>query len=315
MLSILTPAFNESPNLAALHARLTAAMERLGVEDWEWIVVDDHSRDDTLEEVERLTWTDRRVRGVRLSRNSGSHLAIACGLHQARGDAAVMMAADLQDPPETIEAMLAEWRKGAQIVWATRRVRPGDPVHAGFAALYYGIMRRVVGMTEMPARGADFFLIDRAAIDAFTRCDERNVSVLALVTWLGFRQAYIDYEKQPRAAGRSGWTLSRKVALVVDSVTAFTALPMRVCGAAGAVLLTLGLAAAAYGLAIRDGGPVLAVVGWMTALAGAQLAALGVMGEYLWRALDAARRRPGYFVERVVGVTPGQPPSTPGRPV
>jgi|SRR5688572_867164 polyisoprenyl-phosphate glycosyltransferase len=301
MLTLLTPAFNESENLPALHARLAAAMERLGV-DWEWIVVDDHSRDGTIDVVERLTWTDRRVRGVRLSRNSGAHVAIACGLHQARGQAAVMMAADLQDPPETIEAMLAEWRKGAQIVWASRRVRPGDPVHAGFAALYYWIMRQVVGMKEMPARGADFFLIDRAAIDAFNRCDERNVSVLALVTWLGFRQAYVEYEKQPRAAGRSGWTLSRKVALVVDSVTGFTALPMRLCGLAGAALLTFGLLAAVYGLVVLDGGPVVAVVGWLTALAGAQLVALGVMGEYLWRALDAARRRPAYLVEREVGI-------------
>lgn len=301
MLTLLTPAFNESENLPALHARLAAAMERLGV-DWEWIVVDDHSRDGTIDVVERLTWTDRRVRGVRLSRNSGAHLAIACGLHQARGQAAVMMAADLQDPPETIEAMLAEWRKGAQIVWASRRQRPGDPVHAGFAALYYWIMRQVVGMKEMPPRGADFFLIDRAAIDAFNRCDERNVSVLALVTWLGFRQAYVEYEKQPRAAGRSGWTLSRKVALVVDSVTGFTALPMRLCGLTGAGLMTFGLLTAVYGLVVLEGGPVVAVVGWLTALAGAQLVALGVMGEYLWRALDAARRRPAYFVEREVGI-------------
>src|SRR5688500_17847602 len=293
MLTLLTPAFNESENLPALHARLAAAMERLGV-DWEWIVVDDHSRDGTIDVVERLTWTDRRVRGVRLSRNSGAHVAIACGLHQARGQAAVMMAADLQDPPETIEAMLAEWRKGAQIVWASRRVRPGDPVHAGFAALYYWIMRQVVGMKEMPARGADFFLIDRAAIDAFNRCDERNVSVLALVTWLGFRQAYVEYEKQPRAAGRSGWTMGRKVALVADSVTAFTVLPLRVCGGLGAALAVVGLAVAVYGMAARGLGP-LAVVGWITALAGLQLAALGILGEYLWRALDAARRRPAYF--------------------
>ena len=157
-------------------------------------------------------------------------------------------------------------------------------------------------MTEMPARGADFFLIDRAAIDAFNRCDERNVSVLALVTWLGFRQAYVEYQKQPRAAGQSGWTLSRKIALVVDSVAGFTALPMRVCGLAGAALLALGLLVGAYGLVVLDGAPVVAVVGWITALAGAQLAALGVMGEYLWRALDAARRRPAYFVEREVGI-------------
>src|SRR5687767_8911430 len=300
MLSILTPAFNESENLPSLYTRLVAALDRLGL-DWEWVIVDDHSRDDTIGVVERLTVADPRVRGVRLSRNSGSHLAIACGLHHARGEAAVMMAADLQDPPETIAALVAEWRKGAQIVWASRRVQPGEAAHSGFAALYYWIMRRVVGLTAMPARGADFFLIDRAAIDAFRRCDERNVSVLALVTWLGFRQAQVEYDKQPRAAGRSGWTWGRKVALVADSVTAFTALPMRLCGMLGAALALFGLAIAVYGLAARGLGP-LAVVGWITALAGLQLAALGVLGEYLWRALDAARRRPAYFVEREVGI-------------
>lgn len=300
-LSILTPAFNESATLPALHSRLAAALDRLGVE-WEWVVVDDHSRDHTLDVVARLSETDPRVRGVRLARNSGSHLAIACGLHQARGDAAVMMAADLQDPPETIAALLEQWRGGAQVVWAVRRTRPGDPVHAGFAAVYYWIMRRLVGMREMPARGADFFLIDRVAIDAFARCDERNISVLALVTWLGFRQAYIEYEKQPRAAGRSGWTLARKVALVVDSVTAFTPLPMRMCGLTGGALLIAGLSAAVYGVVAGDMAVAPIVLGWMAALAGLQLAALGVMGEYLWRALEAARRRPAYFVEREVGI-------------
>jgi polyisoprenyl-phosphate glycosyltransferase len=300
MLSILTPAFNESENLPALYSRLAAALDRLGLA-WEWVIVDDHSRDDTIGTVEQLTRADPRVRGVRLSRNSGSHLAIACGLHQARGEAAVMMAADLQDPPETIEALVAEWRNGAQIVWASRRVRPGEAAHAGFAALYYWIMRRVVGLTAMPASGADFFLIDRAAIDAFSRCDERNVSVLALVTWLGFRQAHVEYDKQPRAAGRSGWTMGRKVALVADSVTAFTALPMRVCGLVGAVLVVAGLAGAWYGIAALGFGP-LAAVGWITVLAGLQLAALSILGEYLWRALEASRRRPAYFVEREVGI-------------
>ena len=121
------------------------------------------------------------------------------------------------------------------------------------------------------------------------------------LTWLGFRQAQVEYDKQPRAAGRSGWTLGRKVALVADSVTAFTALPIRVCGVLGAALAVIGLAMALYGMAARGLGP-LAVVGWITALAGLQLAALGVLGEYLWRALDAARRRPAYFVEREVGI-------------
>ena len=175
--------------------------------------------------IQRLAVVDSRVRGVRLARNRGSHVAITCGLHHVRGDAAVMMASDLQDPPETLGALLQKWRGGAQVVWATRRERPGDQTHAGFAALYYWVMRHVVGMKEMPARGADFFLVDRVVIDAFRRCDEQHVSVFALITWLGFRQDYIEYDKQPRAAGRSGWTIARKIKLVIDSITAFSDAP------------------------------------------------------------------------------------------
>ena len=134
MLSILTPAFNEATNLDALYARVASATTQLGVE-WEWLIVDDHSRDETFAAVQRLAAADPRVRGVRLARNSGSHVAITCGLHRVRGDAAVMMAADLQDPPEVIGAMLGEWRKGDRVEWATRRVRPGERTHAGFAAL------------------------------------------------------------------------------------------------------------------------------------------------------------------------------------
>src|SRR5688572_29639376 len=185
MLSILTPAFNEATNLEALYARVVAAAAQLGVE-WEWLIVDDHSRDETFAVIERLAASDARVRGVRLARNSGSHVAITCGLHLVRGDAAVMMAADLQDPPETLGALLQKWRSGAKVVWATRREQPGDQTHAGFASIYYWIMRNVVGMKEIPARGADFFLIDRAVIDDFRRCDDQHVSVFALIPWLGF---------------------------------------------------------------------------------------------------------------------------------
>ncbi len=226
MLSILTPAFNEEQNLDALYGRVSQTMARLGG-DWEWLIVDDHSRDGTFPAVQRLATLDPRVKGIRLARNSGSHVAITCGLHHVRGDAAVMMAADLQDPPETMGAMLDAWRDGAQVVWAVRREQPGERHHRGFAAFYYWIMRNVAGLTEMPARGADFYLVDRIVIDAFRRFGERHTSVLALLTSLGFRQAFIEYDKQPRAAGQSGWTLARKVKLVIDSVTGFTEAPIR----------------------------------------------------------------------------------------
>ena len=306
MLSIVTPAFNEAPNLEALYAQLVRLFERTG-DDWEWIVVDDHSRDDTFGVIERLSLLDSRVRGLRLARNSGSHVAITCGLHHAQGDAAVMMAADLQDPPDTIDAMLAAWRGGAQIVWATRRTPPST-----LSAFYYWVMRKFVGMADMPASGADFFLVDRVVLDAFRQFPERNVSVLALITWIGFRQAYVEYDKQPRAAGRSGWTLGRKVRLAVDSVTAFSDLPIRLCGYAGGLLMAFALIIGIVAVVMLPsvGAVLLLLLSAMFGLTGVQLFALGIVGEYVWRGLDESRRRPHYLIERIAGRHPAVPVST-----
>jgi dolichol-phosphate mannosyltransferase len=302
MISIVTPAFNEGANLPTLYDRLVAAMREVGG-DWEWIIIDDHSRDDTFAVIEALALRDARVRGFRLSRNSGSHVAITCGLHQVDADAAVMMAADLQDPPETLASMVARWRQGAQVVWATRRVQPGDASHKGFAALYYWMMRRLVGMKEMPARGADFFLLDRVVVDAFRRFAERNVSVLALITWLGFRQEFVEYDKQPRLSGQSGWTLSRKVKLVVDSITSFSNFPIRVCTYTGATLGASALVLLIFALALLPqlGGGILLLLSLIIGLAGLQLVAVGIVGEYVWRALEESRRRPAYLIEAVAG--------------
>ena len=310
LLSILTPAFNEASNLDALYARVAAVTAPLGVE-WEWLIVDDHSRDETFAVIQRLAAADPRVRGVRLARNSGSHVAITCGLHLVRGDAAVMMAADLQDPPETLGAMLERWKAGAQVVWAVRRERPGERAHAGFAALYYWLLRRVVGMTEMPANGADFFLADRAVIDAFRQFPERSVSVLALVMWLGFRQEFIEYDKQPRASGKSGWTLARKINLVVDSVTAFSEAPIRACTLLGVGLLAVALVLVVAGFvrwAQTGSGHLVLLASAIAGVGGLQLVATGLVGEYVWRALEESRRRPQFVVEAVTAELEARPP-------
>jgi dolichol-phosphate mannosyltransferase len=297
-LSVITPAFNEAANLPALYERLVAVMARLGL-DWEWLIVDDHSRDETFTVITQLATRDPRVRGIRFARNAGSHAAITCGLHQVRGDAAVMMAADLQDPPETIEPMLEAWRRGAKVVWATRRQQPGDRSHAGFAAIYYWIMRHVVGLKDMPARGADFFFLDRVVIDAFRRFPERNVSVFALLTWIGFRQEFIEYDKQPRASGQSGWTLARKIKLVVDSITAFSDLPIRLAMYGGLALMGAGSVILLGSLFLLPalGAGLLLVVALILWLGGLQLVALGLVGQYVWRAFDEARQRPAWVIE------------------
>jgi len=298
VISIITPAFNEAANLRSLHTRIVDAMTKLGV-TWEWIVIDDHSRDETFAVLQQLSAGDPRVRGVRLARNSGSHVAIACGMHLAAGDAVIMMAGDLQDPPETIGAMLDRWSRGAQVVWAVRRSRPGDRSHASLAAIYYWIVRRVVGLRDMPATGADFFLADRRVVDAFRAFPERTTSVFNQLTWIGFRQEYVEYDKQPRAAGASGWTLARKIRLVIDSVTAFSNAPLRWCAYIGAGMLVLALALAVAGVALLPelGGGILLVLAVLFGVSGVQMLALATVGEYVWSALAEARRRPQYVIE------------------
>ena len=298
MISIVTPALNEEQNLNILHARIVETMTKLAVK-WEWIVVDDHSHDGTFAVIQRLSAGDARVRGVRLARNSGSHVAIACGMHLAAGDAVIMMAGDLQDPPETIGAMLERWSRGAQVVWGVRRSRPGDRSHAGFAAIYYWLVRSVAGLREMPKKGVDFFLADRRVVDAFRAFPERTTSLFTHLTWMGFRQEYVEYDKQPRAAGASGWTLARKIRLVIDSVTAFSNAPLRWCAYIGAGMLVLALALAVAGVALLPelGGGILLVLAVLFGVSGVQMLALATVGEYVWSALAEARRRPQYVIE------------------
>ena len=311
--SIVTPAFNEAENLPELYKRLLAVMGHANVE-WEWIVIDDHSTDDTFAVLRRLADQDNRLRGFRFSRNSGSHIAITCGLDQANGDCAVVMAADLQDPPETLPELLAEWKVGAHVVWAARALREGEKTsRLAIARLYYAIMRHAVGVKEMPAAGADFFLLDRVVVDAFRQFKESNVSIMALITWMGFRQTTILYEKGARLHGRSGWSLGKKIKIVLDSVMAFSYLPIRLMTMAGfaSAMGSLIYAGVVIGNAVRG----LPIQGWSSLMiavlffGGLQMIMLGVLGEYLWRTLSEARQRPRYLVEAVVGSKPQKPPS------
>lgn len=283
-----------------LYERLTTVLRQT---DWEWIVVDDHSRDGTFEVISRLAAMDRRIRGIRFARNSGSHVAITCGLQHAEGDAAALVVSDLQDPPELLSEMLDRWRGGAQVVWAVRREQPGERHHTWFASFYYWVMRRLVGMHDMPPTGVDYFLIDRVVIDAFRASVDRHVSVFALLMWLGFRREFIEYDKQPRAHGRSGWTLARKIKLVVDSVVGFSEFPIWWCLYAGAAAVALAVIPMIAAVATYPGfGAALwLIAALMLGLFGCQLIALGIVGQYVWRALDEARGRPLYSIEAMAG--------------
>jgi polyisoprenyl-phosphate glycosyltransferase len=301
-LSIVTAAYNEQDNLPVLYERIKRAADNLGV-DWEWVVIDDHSADDTFQVIDEISKHDLRVHGTRLARNSGAHIALTCALHRAKGDCVVALAADLQDPPETIPELYLEWLEGAQVVWAVRGKREGESkTKVGMANLYYLIMRKVVGFKEMPATGADFFLLDRRVVDSFCQCMENNVSILALITWMGFKQSYISYTKQARLHGDSGWTLNKKLKLVVDSITSFSYSPVRFMSYFGFIVAMSGFTYATFLVYnALTGDP---LQGWTTLiviillLGGLQMLMMGVLGEYLWRTLDESRRRPRFIIEQ-----------------
>jgi len=301
MLSVVTPAYNEERNLPLLYERLCAVLDRLDL-DWEWIIVDDHSQDATFSIVAEVSARDKRVRGLRFSRNFGSHAAVSCALKDAKGDSAVIIAADLQDPPEIIPMLLDRWARGAQVVWATRARREGEKVSTiGLARFYYFIMRNVVGMREIAETGADFLLIDRRVIDAYLSFGERNVSLFALIAWIGFRQEAICYTKEARLHGQSGWTMAKKIKLAIDSITAFSFLPVRFMSWLGVLTAFAGFMYAAFIIYNAVAGR--PAEGWSSLMVavmmigGLQMLMMGILGEYLWRALDEARRRPRYTIE------------------
>jgi len=299
LLSIVSPAYNETQNLPVLYQRLVKVLAGTPWE-WEWVIVDDHSPDETFATVRQLADLDARVKGLRLARNAGSHAAIVCGVEHAAGDCCVVLASDLQDPPELIPALVAQWREGFEVVWATRNQGDGNDI-GWFSRLYYALMRSVVGIRDMPAQGADFFLMDRKVADALTHFGERNTSIFALLLWMGYRQTSVPYEKQKRLYGRSGWSLGKKIKLVIDSVVSFSYAPIRWLTITGFIIALSGFLYALFliGNAILGKPP----EGWSSlmivvlVLGGVQMLMMGVLGEYLWRALDEIRRRPRYLVQ------------------
>ncbi len=304
-ISIITPAFNEDENLPVLYGRLCNVLRTVDTR-WEWIVVDDHSTDDTLEVLKRIIERDDRVSGFRLSRNFGSHVAIRCGLNNAGGGCAIVMAADLQDPPETLPDILEKWQGGAQVVWATRdRIEGIRKRDATAGRLFWFVMRRTVGMKQLPATGADFFLIDRLVLDYLCQFHETNLNLIMLLSWMGFKQETVKYVKQARVGGSSGWSFEKKLKLALDSFLSFSYLPIRLMSYAGIIAGLLGFVyAVIVFINFLEGS---SIQGWTSLMiiilifGGIQMLMMGLLGEYLWRTMSEAHRRPPYLVEAILG--------------
>jgi polyisoprenyl-phosphate glycosyltransferase len=302
-LSVVVAAYNEEGNLPVLYQRICGLdWKALGVEP-ELLFVDDHSTDRTPAILASFAATDPRVRVLRFSKNFGSHKAFTAGLEHCSGNAAVILAADLQDPPETIPQLIEKWREGARVVWAVRDDRMGESIATkAFSRIYYYLMRRFAEV-QPPKKGADFLLVDRSVIDQLRAAPEKHTSLLSLIQWMGFDQSQITYTKAARHSGRSKWTLRKKLKLAVDSFVSFSYAPVRLASACGLLFAFTGFLYAII-IAIRAIAMGSAVQGWSSLMcvllivSGVQLTMLGILGEYLWRTFDETRGRPRYIVEK-----------------
>jgi glycosyltransferase involved in cell wall biosynthesis len=301
LLSLVLPVYNEEPGIAALLLRLQALRQSSQV-PIEVIFVDDHSDDNTPGLLREACRANVGYRYLRLARNSGSHVAILAGLEHARGECAVFLASDLQDPPELVPQMLQMWLKGNHVVWAVRERREGISFGERlFSRLYCRLMNRF-SEVSFPPQGADFALLDRRVISALLASAGADPSLVHDIAALGFRRAEVPYVKVARRFGRSKWNLRMKLKAFADAFVGHSFAPIRFMSYAGMLMAAIGFlyALAVVALRLAVGTP---VEGWTSLmvvvliLGGMQMTMLGVLGEYLTRTLREARRRPRYIVE------------------
>lgn len=300
LLSIVVPAFNEQEVLPAFHERLSNVLNSLPIES-EVLYVNDGSSDGTLEVMKILRAHDTRIAILDLSRNFGKEIAMTAGLEHARGNAIVVIDADLQDPPELIPELVKYWEDGWDMVYAQRIERRGETVLKKLTAhWFYRLMQRV-GRVRIPENVGDYRLLSRRAVDALLQLREQHRFMKGLFAWIGFPQIGVPYHRDPRFAGRSTWDYWRLWNFALDGITSFTTTPLKWATYLGLIIACVSFIYSAviilqkilYGNPVK-GYPSLMVV--ILFLGGVQLIFLGIIGEYLGRMFDETKRRPLYFL-------------------
>lgn len=304
MLSVVVPCYNEEEVLPEFQRRITAAMEGIGA-SYEVVYVNDGSRDGTLALMLAMQAADRRVAVVNLSRNFGKEIALTAGLdHAACTDAAIVIDADLQDPPEVIPDLIAAWQRGYDVAYAQRSVRHGESfIKRATAHAFYRVMQRLGGKVQLPRDTGDFRLMSRRSLDALLRLREQHRFMKGLFAWVGYPSIAVPYERAPRAAGTTKWNWWKLWNLSLEGITSFTVGPLKIATYMG---LLVSLLAAAYlaQLLVRTiffGNPVAGYPSLMAVvlfLGGVQMMMLGIIGEYLGRVFNETKGRPLYIVER-----------------
>jgi glycosyltransferase involved in cell wall biosynthesis len=312
MLCVVSPCFNEAGGIRYFYSALKKTLSALGDCDHRMIFVDDGSADATLAVLNEIAAADAHVRVYALSRNFGHQVALTAGCDVAEGDAIVLMDSDLQHPPEIIPELIAKWRAGADVVSAVRSSTKGASFFKQASArAFYGLLNSVSD-THIVPDAADFVLLSRRAHAALLQMPERHRFLRGMVSWIGFRREFVEYVAQPRHAGESNYTLRRMMRLAADALFSFSTAPVRLATRLGLAVVACGLLYLAYIFYTLLAHPDHIVAGWTSLvivvliLSGVQIVFIGLIGEYIARIFEEAKRRPLYFFKQRPADEPGE---------
>jgi len=312
-LSVVVPCFDEEGSLPLLHRRVTEACRPVVGDDYEIVLVDDGSRDRTWQVIERLAAEDPAIVGVALSRNHGHQLALSAGLALARGERILILDADLQDPPELVGEMFRLMDEGADVVYGKRATRTGETWFKRASASFFYRTMALLTDVPIPLDTGDFRLMSRRALDVLREMPEQHRFIRGMVSWIGFRQVPIVYDRGDRIAGGTKYPIGRMTRFALDGITGFSIRPLRLASWTGLVVAFLALGFLAYTLAYYFFYGL--VPGWTSVmtviltLGSAQMIFLGLIGEYLGRLFLEAKRRPLFVIRDVVRAPRGEPPA------
>jgi glycosyltransferase involved in cell wall biosynthesis len=298
--TIIAPIYNEIENIPHLYSRVTEVMEQTN-QPWELVLVDDGSKDGSTDALRELGKKDERVRPVIFARNFGHQIAVSAGMDYARGDAIVVIDADLQDPPEVILELIEKWKEGYQVVYAVRSEREGESwFKLTTASLFYKFIQKITDV-DIPLNTGDFRLLDRKVLDVMNNMPERNRFLRGMSSWAGFKQIGVEYKRHARFAGETHYPLKNMIKLAMNAITGFSYWPLQLLTKGGAALVILSLLLLVLYLILALFGKVAltyVLATWLTLifLAGVLLIGMGILGEYLGRIYDEAKGRPLYIV-------------------
>jgi polyisoprenyl-phosphate glycosyltransferase len=306
-LSLIIPIFNEEQVIPELSSRLRDVMAKLEpiVRSWEVVFIDDGSKDRSLAMLRDLAASEPRYKVLSFSRNFGHQVAITAGVDHADGDAVVVMDADLQDPPEVVQEMIARWREGFDVVYGVRRSRAGETFFKkATASLFYRILKVMLGGISIPVDAGDFRLVSRPAVLTLRALKEKHRFVRGMVAWIGFKQSALYYDREARFAGETKYPFVKMARFAVDAITSFSIIPLRFATWLGVIAGLGAVVGAGFALYERMLGTV--VAGWTTIMlavalgSSAQLLMIGVLGEYVGRIYEEIKQRPLYVTaERI----------------